>query len=109
MSLSGADRRHLRRLAHPLRPVVQVGAGGLTEQVVGAIDRALADHELIKLKIADEREARRELAADVAERTRSELAGVVGRVAILYRPAVETESRVIVLPSARRRASGGGG
>jgi RNA-binding protein len=106
MSLSGRDRRHLRRLAHPLRPVVQIGAGGLTERVVDAVDRALADHELIKLKISDERETRRALAADVAARTGSQIAGLVGRVAILYRPAAEPESRAIALPSAR--GPGGG-
>lgn len=91
--LSGAERKTLRRLAHPLRPVVQLGGAGLTDGVVGAIDRALEDHELIKLKLLGERDERRTLAEDVAARTRSALAGLVGRVAILYRPARDPERR----------------
>jgi len=97
--LTGADRRILRRLAHSLKPVVQMGSSGLTESLVGAVDRALADHELVKIRIADEREARRAVAEQLARRTGSALAGSVGHVAILYRPAAERERRVIVLPS----------
>lgn len=92
-SLTGAERRTLRRLAHALRPVVQLGGAGLTDGLVAAIDRALDDHELIKLKIVDERDARRALAEEAARRTGSALAGMVGRVAILYRPASDPERR----------------
>jgi RNA-binding protein len=98
--LSGAQRRTLRRHAHPLRPSVALGAAGLTDGVVDAIDRALEDHELIKLKLAGERGERAELATRAAERTGSALAGTVGRVAILYRPARDAERRRID-PSAR--------
>lgn len=100
--LSGSDRRHLRRLAHPLRAVVQVGAAGVTEAVVAAVDRALGDHELVKLKLAHDRPARATLAAELANRTGSVLAGSVGRVAIFYRPARDPEERRIELPSASR-------
>lgn len=93
--LGGAERRELRRLAHPLRPVVALGGAGLTDAVVDAVDRALDDHELIKLRLVGEREARRVLAEDVAARTRSALAGLVGRVAILYRPAPDPTRRRI--------------
>ena len=54
--LAGSDRRHLRRLAHELEPVVHVGAAGVTESVIAALDRALRDHELVKLRIARERD-----------------------------------------------------
>jgi RNA-binding protein len=101
--LSGADRRHLRRLAHPLRAVVQVGAAGVTDAVVAAVDRALDDHELVKLKLAHERTERAKLAAELARRTGSVLAGTVGQVAILYRPARDPEARHIELPSGLRR------
>lgn len=93
--LSGSERRTLRRLAHPLRPVVQAGGAGVTDALVGAVDRALADHELIKLQIAGERDERRRVAEAVAERTHSALAGLVGRVAILYRPAADPARRRI--------------
>jgi len=91
--LSGAERRKLRRLAHPLRPVVQLGGAGLTGPLVDAIDRALDAHELIKLKIVRERDVRRALADEAAERTGSVVAGMVGQVAILYRPSSDPERR----------------
>ena len=50
--LNGKQRRYLRGLAHSLEPIVQLGKGGLTDGVVGAVDAALADHELIKVKLA---------------------------------------------------------
>jgi len=97
--LTGADRRHLRSLANPKKAVVQVGEAGLTEGVVAATDAALGDHELIKVRFAADRNERRELAATLAARTHSTLAGLVGRVAILYRPASDPEKRKIRLPS----------
>ena len=103
--LTGSDRRHLRGLAHALDPVVQVGAAGVTSGVIAALDRALADHELVKVRIAHERDERRAIADSLAEETRSALAGMVGHVAVLYRPAREPERRRIALPSARPRRS----
>lgn len=98
--LSGAARRELRRLAHSLRPAVQVGEAGLSESVLRAVDEALERHELIKLQIAHERDARRALADEVARSTGSELAGLVGRVAILYRPARDPQRRRIAVAGA---------
>ena len=49
--LTGAQRRHLRSLAHPLRPVVLVGEAGLSEAVLKALDDALTSHELVKVRL----------------------------------------------------------
>jgi len=105
-ALAGVDRRHLRRLAHDLNPVVQVGSAGITEAVQKALGTALRDHELVKLRLAGEREEREALAAELAARSGSALAGLVGQVAILYRPARDPERRRIALPSARRGGPG---
>jgi RNA-binding protein len=102
-SITGADRRHLRGLAHSLKPVVRIGDAGLTERVVVAVDAALDDHELIEVKIVADRAERKAIAEDVARRIGGELAGLVGQVAILYRPAVDPERRAIVLPSVGAR------
>ena len=83
--LAGYQRRFLRGQAHPLRPLVHVGEGGLSESLIGALDEALRDHELVKVRLrepADKRTAARELAAA----SRSALCGVVGHTVILYRP-----------------------
>lgn len=101
--MTGADRRHLRALAHELEPVVRVGTAGLTDRVVAATDAALDDHELIKVKIAADRGERKVIAEELVRRTDGALAGIIGRVAIVYRPAREPERRSIVLPSASGR------
>jgi RNA-binding protein len=103
LELSGSDRRHLRSLAHGLDPVVQIGAAGVTPGVIAALDRALSDHELVKVRIARERDERRALADALADETRSAVAGLIGHVAVLYRPAREPERRRIALPSQARR------
>ena len=95
--LSGRERRALRRLAHGLRPVVQVGGSGITDGVIAALDVALRDHELVKLEIAHEREERALLADEVASRTGSAVAGLIGKMAILYRPARDPDKRRIEL------------
>jgi RNA-binding protein len=71
--LTGSDRRHLRSLAHA-DPVVQIGADGVTPGVLAALDRALSDHELVKVRIARERDERGDrgaLAADAQRGRRS--------------------------------------
>jgi len=85
--LTERQRRHLRGLAHPLKPVVRLGAAGLTDAVARETARALADHELIKVKApGGDREVRDALFSALAERTASALVHRIGNVAVLYRP-----------------------
>ena len=57
MKLSNKQKQFLKGLAHPLKPVVQLGGNGLTEGVLAEIDNALNHHELIKVKVpSDDRE-----------------------------------------------------
>jgi putative YhbY family RNA-binding protein len=59
MALSEKQKKHLRRLAHPMNPIVMLGNAGLTDGVVNELDRALTDHELVKVTArVGEREAR---------------------------------------------------
>jgi RNA-binding protein len=87
MALTGKQRRHLRALGHALAPVTMVGKSGLTEAVIAAVDHALADHELVKIKLLESLELDREqAAAQLAEGTKSQIAQVLGRTILLYRP-----------------------
>lgn len=95
--LTGTQRRQLKRIAHRLKPIVQVGKGGVTESLTGAVDRALADHELIKVRFREYKESRRELSEILAERTRSELVDFIGNVSILYRRSPDPSKRKISL------------
>jgi RNA-binding protein len=86
-SISTRARAHLRSLAHGLRPVVQVGADGLTEPVIKATTEALAEHELIKVKLGQGfAGVRKEAARELAQATDADLTQVIGRVIVLYRP-----------------------
>ncbi|MGA2190550.1 MAG: ribosome assembly RNA-binding protein YhbY [Steroidobacteraceae bacterium] len=87
MRLSEKQKKHLRRLAHPLHPIVMLGGAGLTEGVVSELDRALADHELVKVSArVGERDARNAALAALAARTSAELVQRVGHVGVFYRP-----------------------
>jgi RNA-binding protein len=97
--LKGAQRKHLRGLAHSYKPVVQIGKDGLSEGVVHAVDSALEAHELIKLKMAADRDEREALVPLIEARLGCECVGTVGRVAILYREHPDPEKRRITVPS----------
>ena len=85
--LSEKQRRYLRGLAHPLKPVILLGKEGLTDAVGKETARALHDHELIKVKgLGGDREARDAAFTALAERTGSALVHRIGNVAVLYRP-----------------------
>jgi RNA-binding protein len=87
VSLTPRERSHLKARAHSLEPRVQVGNAGMTDAVAKEVDRALTAHELIKVKIlGDDREARRELAAAIADRVDAALVQSVGKVIVLRRP-----------------------
>ncbi|MEM9189556.1 MAG: ribosome assembly RNA-binding protein YhbY [Myxococcota bacterium] len=84
--LSGAQRRKLRSLAHHLQPVVLVGHKGVTGDLLKAVDRALLDHELIKIKLLESCPIdRKEVGSSLAGPLSAHDVGVVGRVQILYR------------------------
>ena len=95
--LSGRQCRHLRGLAHPLRPLVHVGEDGISEGVVEALERALLDHELVKVRL-HEPESKRSTARALADSSGAALCGLVGHTVILYRP--HPEGPRIALPGA---------
>lgn len=86
MDLTEKQRRHLKGLAHSLKPVILMGNAGLTPGVVGETQRALADHELIKVRLPGlDRTARDSQLQALASQTDSVLVSRIGHVAILYR------------------------
>ncbi len=88
--MQAAERRRLRAQAHSLRPVVLVGAAGLTDAVLAEIDGALTAHELIKIRLRlEEREQREAAAARIAERLGAAQVQRVGHVFTYYRPRPE--------------------
>jgi RNA-binding protein len=85
--LSGKQRRHLRALGHHLSPVLHIGHEGLTDAVVAHANAQLDAHELIKVKVSESSPLpRHEAAEQLASATHSELAQVLGRTFLLYKP-----------------------
>lgn len=96
MLLTPKQRRYLRSLVHGRRPVVITGQAGLTPAVVKAIDQALNDHELIKVKLGGgDRRARQAMTEEICRLTGGLWVQNIGRIAVIYRP---TSKRIIELP-----------
>ncbi|MDR9467419.1 YhbY family RNA-binding protein [Marinospirillum sp.] len=88
MSLKGAQKKELRAIGHSLNPVVLVSDDGLSAGVIKEAERALEDHELIKVRfVVGERDERAELIASLAEKLRAEVVQVIGKIGLYYRPA----------------------
>jgi len=94
--LSGNQKQYLRGLAHHRKPVVTVGAGGITDAVVAELGEALSHHELVKVKLpAADASGKKALVKRIREATRAQWVQTIGRVAVFYRPGPEPK---IVLP-----------
>lgn len=88
MTLSNEDKKHLRRLGHNLNPVVTVAGNGLSESVLAEIDRALNDHELIKVKLAvGGKEAKQQVISEIVEKLGAEAVQSIGHIVLLLRRA----------------------
>jgi RNA-binding protein len=96
--LKGSQRKYLRAQAHHLKPVVIIGARGVTDQLIGSVDLALKDHELIKVKFGEFKEAKKEISEEIARTTKSHCAGLIGNIAIFYRRNPDPEKRRIRIP-----------
>ena len=88
------QRRWLRGRAHALEPVTHVGAAGVTDAVLRAVDHALDAHELVKVRLHEPEDKKADARA-LAEGTGAALCGLVGHTVILYRPHPETP-RIVV-------------
>jgi RNA-binding protein len=90
MALSPKQKQFLKGLAHPLSPVVRVGRKEVSDAVIAETKKSLLAHELIKVRVDVEGgEERREIAERLASATDSQVAAMIGKTAILYRPRDE--------------------
>lgn len=96
--LTSAQRKFLRAQAHHLDPVVLIGKSGVTDALIGATSAALDAHELVKVKFNDFKDQKTDLIGEIVSRTKSELCGSLGHVAILYRQQKDEDKRKIELP-----------
>ena len=94
--LNGGQRRQLRGLAHSLKPIIQVGHGGVTEMLIKQLDQALFDHELVKVKVLNNFDGEIEtVAIDLTKGTQSACVQQIGHILLFYR--ANPDEPVIVL------------
>lgn len=83
---SNQDIRQLRAIGHKLNPTVTVAGKGLSEGVMAELERALNDHELIKVRLAvGSREAKAAVSRDICQQTGAELVQSIGNVILILR------------------------
>ncbi len=88
MSLENKDKKRLRSIGHKLKPVVTIAGKGFSDATRLEIDRALEDHELIKVSIrVESREQRSAIAREICDHCGAELVQAIGSTVLLFRAA----------------------
>lgn len=100
-SLTNPQRKFLRGLAHNMPPTMQLGKNGLTANFFRSFELALTNHELLKLRFANLQEERKQLSAEIVEKTGAVQVSMVGHTAVYYRPSPDEAKRKLVLPRSR--------
>ena len=86
MSLTQEQKKQFKSIGHHLKPIVTIADNGLTESVLTELDRALNDHELIKIQLRlGEREDRKAIADELCQKSSCILVQSIGKVALIYR------------------------
>lgn len=85
-AIDNERKKYLRSIGHNLKPVVTVAGNGLSESVMAEIERAINDHELIKIKLVfDDRSLRTAAIEEICDRCHAHPIQVIGKTALLYR------------------------
>jgi len=93
--MNSKTRAYLKSIAHPIKPTVMVGKGGVDGRIYASLEESLASHELVKVKFQPKKAQIRPLSENLPRNSKSELVSIIGFVATFYRPS---EERLIVIP-----------
>jgi RNA-binding protein len=94
--LNNSQIRKFKSAAQLMEPMLKVGKAGLSEGFISTVSEALDRHELVKIKFAEFKEQKKELAPLLAEKTGSHLVMRVGNVMVLHRPRAKVELAAVV-------------
>lgn len=95
MILTSAYRQQLKAIGHKLKAIITIADKGVTENIEQEIERALEDHELIKIRLSiADRHVRRDLATSICEKHNAQLVQRIGNVALLFRPAKKPKPKL---------------
>ena len=100
-------RPDLKARAHALKPVVWIGAAGLSENVIHELDQGLRSHELIKVKVSsDKRQTRTAWLNEICDRLGAAPVQHIGKILVIYRPQPEKTIAADLSPVRKERKSG---
>lgn len=95
MTIGNAEKKKFRAISHKLRPVIIIADNGLTENIEKEINRALEDHELIKIKLAVGEKSDRKLLSDlICKQFKAECIQAIGNILLLYRAAKKPDPKL---------------
>jgi RNA-binding protein len=95
MSITQEQKKHFRTLGHKLNPLVTVASKGLTENLQLEVDRALEDHELIKVKFSiSDRELKKQLIRELCTVVEAQIIQEIGHIVLFYRPSLEANPKL---------------
>jgi RNA-binding protein len=99
-TLTSKQKQYLKGLAHPLSPLVQIGKEGITDALAEAVERALAYHELIKVRVLETSPLeRKECGAALAGALGAAVVQEIGHIVVLYRRHAEKPKIVLPKPA----------
>ena len=117
LKVSPAQRADLRSQAHALKPVVLIGAEGLTDAVLAEIKVHLAAHELIKIRVfGDERDERVAIYDTICDTLGAAPIQHIGKLLVIWKPEAAPAAKTVgarstgtrgkaALPTAREAAA----
>lgn len=95
MTLTPEQKKQFRTIGHSLNPIVTVAGKGLTENVQLEVDRALEDHELIKVKfVVGDRDVKKALTKELCAVVEAIAVQEIGNIALIYRPALKPNPKL---------------
>jgi len=84
LKLKGYQRQYLRSKAHHLKPIIIIGKNNLSEGAFNSINEAFAAHELIKIKVIDNKK-KKEYISKISEQIKCHIVGDIGKTMIFYK------------------------
>lgn len=90
--LASSEVKQLKKQAHHLKPIFQIGKNGVTDNFIDQINDVLEKRELIKISILQNcLEDKDEIANDISEQTNSHIVTIIGNTIILYKESVSNK------------------
>lgn len=95
MSVNQQQKKNFQAIGHHLKPIVIIAKNGLSDGVISELERALTDHELIKIKLAvTTPEDRKLLTEEIIKLTGCEIIQNIGKTALIYKKAAKPNRKL---------------